>query len=251
MNRLQSELHRLYGASSPDQIRAMTMELSYPADWVVLSKVWRGVQADLQLPAPAIAVSGTDGLQLWFSLQDPVGAPRAAAFLAQLRARYLAGIAPARLRLNPSATEPFCAVPPVPQHQASTGHWSAFVAPDLAPVFADTPWLDIQPGDDGQADLLARLESIRPAALDAAMQSLAPVVPDSESSGLSGAPLPGTGADLRLREPAGDAPAVDPTRFLQQVLNDETLPLALRIEAAKALLRAGHQIHPAAPGGRD
>lgn len=236
MNRLQSELHRLYGSASPDQIRVMAMELSHPADWDVLSKVWRGVQADLQLPAPAIAVSGTDGLQLWFSLQEPLSAPRAAEFLAQLRARYLAGIAPARLRLNPSATEPSCHVPRVPEQQPSTGNWSAFVAPDLAPVFADTPWLDIQPGDEGQADLLTRLESIKPAALDAAMQSLAPVAPDSASSGTS---LPSRGADLQRREPASDGSVVDPRRFLQQVLNDETVPLALRIEAAKALLQDG------------
>ena len=52
----------------------MVLELTGPADWDVLSAVWRGVQADLELPAPAIAVSGTDGLQLWFSLEAPVPA---------------------------------------------------------------------------------------------------------------------------------------------------------------------------------
>ena len=30
------------------------------------------VQADLALPAPAIAVTGSDGVQLWFSLVQPV-----------------------------------------------------------------------------------------------------------------------------------------------------------------------------------
>ena len=28
----------------------------------------------------------------------------------------------------------------IPAHQEQTGSWSAFVAQDLAPVFADTPW---------------------------------------------------------------------------------------------------------------
>ena len=43
----------------------------------------------------------------------------------------------------------------VPQLQAETGRWSAFVAPDLAAVFGDEPVLDIPPGDEAQAELLA------------------------------------------------------------------------------------------------
>lgn len=223
MNRLQSELHRLYPPSpaEPDGgVRAAIMELAAPADWSELSKVWRGVQADLQLPAPAIAVSGSDGMQLWFSLQAPVSASRAADFLARLRARYLAGMASGRVRLLPSGE--LFTVPAIPAEQGSTGNWSAFVAPDLAPVFEETPWLDIPPGVDGQADLLARLESIKPAAFEAAMQRLSPV-------GLPPRPQAG--------EAVTGTPDVDPRQFLQRVLNDTTVDLALRIEAAKALLR--------------
>ncbi|RYG88656.1 MAG: hypothetical protein EON59_03725, partial [Alphaproteobacteria bacterium] len=128
MSRLQAELQRLYG-DADGGVRAMVLELARPADWEVLSRVWRGVQADLQLPAPAIAVSGTDGLQLWFSLQEPVSADRAGAFLAQLRARYLAGTAPARLRAMPSAGAAPWQAPAVPALQAGTENWSAFVAP--------------------------------------------------------------------------------------------------------------------------
>ncbi len=225
MNRLQSELHRLYLLPSSEeggrltddagQVRALVMELTGPADWEPLSGVWRGVQLDFELPAPAIAVSGTDGLQLWFSLQQPVSASRAADFLAGLKARYLAGLAPAaRLRLSPPAR-----AAAVPAEQPSTGNWSAFIASDLAPVFADTPWLDIPPGVEGQADLLVRLQSIKPEAFDAALRRLqamgsaaAPVVPPSDKD-------------------------VDPRRFLQQVLNDETAALALRVAAAQALLK--------------
>jgi hypothetical protein len=217
MNRLESELQRLYPPPSAGQVRALVLELARPADWEALARVWRGVQLDLQLPAPAIAVSGTDGLQLWFSLQQATPAPQAAAFLAQLRARYLADVAPTRLRAMPSAAEPAWQAAPVPAPQAGTENWSAFVAPDLAPVFADTPWLDIPPGVDGQADLLARLESIKPAALEAAMQRLQPAVADTAA-------------------PADAAQDIDPRRFLQRVLNDETVALTLRIEAAKALL---------------
>jgi hypothetical protein len=246
MNRLQSELHRLYLLAPPDagggpgssplvdasgSVRALVMELARPADWGVLSAVWRGVQVDLQLPAPGIAVSGTDGLQLWFSLAEPVSAAHGAAFLSRLQARYLADVAPSRVRLMPSAAGPSHGAPLVPAQQAATGNWSAFVAPDLAPVFADTPWLDIPPGVEGQADLLARLQGIKPAVFDAAMLALQPAA----STAASPAVQPSSaGPDLRQVGP--DAADVDPRRFLQQVLNDETVPLALRIEAAKALL---------------
>jgi hypothetical protein len=149
-----------------------------------------------------------------------VAAHRAAAFLAQLRSRYLAGVAPGRLRLLPSPTDPIAHAARVPAEQDASGNWSAFVAPDLAPVFADTPWLDIPPGIEGQADLLARLESIKPEAFEAALQ-----------------PLPTGAAEAAPLAPQPADPAIDAKRFLQQVMNDGTVALALRIEAAKALLR--------------
>jgi len=218
MSRLTSELHRLYHTDSPDHPRALRLEVAAPADWTALGAVWRGVQADLGLPAPAIAVSGTDGLQLWFSLAQPVAPAQARQFLAGLRARYLPELPASRLRLQAERL-----VPAVPAQDAASGNWSAFVAPDLAPVFVDTPWLDIEPGAEGQADLLARLSSITPAAFNAALQALRPA---AEAS-----PPPQPAAAAR-------AGHVDPRQFLQQVLDDEAAPLALRVEAAKALLRA-------------
>lgn len=223
-HRLPSELQRLYLPPAGDTaggVRALLLELARPADWDALGPLWRGVQAELQLPAPGIAVSGTDGLQLWFSLQQPVDTARAVRFLAGLQRRWLAGIAPERLRLLPQAGDESWQPPPIPAQDAATGNWSAFVAPDLAPVFADTPWLDIPPGAEGQADLLARLQPIEPAAFEATLQRLP--ADAATAPALAAAPQPAT-AD------------VDPRRFLQQVLNDERVTLALRIEAAKALL---------------
>ncbi|MBL0726562.1 hypothetical protein [Piscinibacter sp. HJYY11] len=234
MNRLQAEWLRLYlpaGVRDPDagtalsdgqgQLRALVIEVSKPAEWDALAAVWRGVQDELGLPPPGIAVSGTDGLQLWFSLAETVSATRGAAFLAGLRRRYLAGVAGPRVRLCPDEAAPQCRAALVPSQQPETGNWSAFVAPGLAPVFADTPWLDVPPGIDGQADLLARLECIKPEDFDKALRGLREAAPSPA------APTP------QPARPAGD---VDPRRFLQQVLNDEGAPLALRVEAAKALL---------------
>lgn len=265
MNRLQTELHRLYlarpaahrdaEAASTDlfdaegRTRALVLELARPADWTQLAKVWRGVQADLEFPAPAVAVSGTDGLQIWFSLAEPVPVRDAHAFLESLRLRYLPGLPPARVRLMPSegsaASTPAAHAPMVPAAQADDGRWSAFVAPDLAALFIDTPWLDIPPSSDGQADLLCRLESIGRNGFDAARTQLAPTEP---------APSPAAGAAERSASGAGLAPAaccaiqdedaraagsLEPREFLLRVMRDESVQLALRIEAAKALL-----LHP-------
>lgn len=242
MTRLTSELHRLYlphtavgqAADNPapslidahGQVRAMVLELARPADWGALSAVWQGVQADLALPAPAIAVSGTDGFQLWFSLAQPVPAAQARTFLDGLRARYLQGIRPERLRLLPQVDGASVVhAPLIPAPQADPDQWSAFVAPDLAPVFADTPWLDIPPGLDGQADVLASLRSIQSADFQRVLAELEPAAAQATGEATVSTPAPsfsGSGSD--------------PRRFLLAVMNDETVALALRIEAAKALL---------------
>lgn len=223
MNRLQSELHRLYvtpavadTSADEGQVRAAVLALARPADWAALSAVWRGVQADLALPAPAIAVNGVDGYQLWFSTVEPMLASQAQGFLKALCARYLGDIAGKRLSLTTADD----AMPPRP---TQSGQWSAFVAADLAPVFADEPWLDIPPNPEGQADVLCRLESIKTEDLQTALTRLG-IGPPQISSQPASSTLPTDGTDL------------DPERFLRQVLNDETVALGLRIEAAKALL---------------
>ncbi|MDB5752763.1 MAG: hypothetical protein JWP65_3184 [Ramlibacter sp.] len=216
MNRLDTELHRLYPApAAPGQVRAMVLELARPASWEALSRVWQGVQAELELPAPAIAVSGVDGYQLWFSLAHAVPAAEAANFLEQLRRRYLADIAPERLALHPfqgAAVTP----PPV---EARPGNWSAFLAQDLAALFVEEPWLDLPPGLDQQAELLSRLTSIKPAELGRAL-----------------ARLLATPEAAQAPQAAAGGAATTPKAFLLEVMNDRAAPLALRIEAAKALL---------------
>ena len=47
----------------------------------------------------------------------------------------------------------------IPAEPDRPEHWSAFVAPDLAHIFNDTPWLDLPPNLEGQAELLARLKA--------------------------------------------------------------------------------------------
>lgn len=220
MNRLQTELHRLYDPLADEgplrlqdeqgRVRALVLEVTGPPDGAALQRLWQGVQAELDWPAPAPAVQGRDALQLWFSLAQPTDAALVQALGQALQRRWLADLPPRRVRCWPHQG---AHTAPVPQQQADSGHWSAFVAPDLLPLFADTPWLDLPPGDEGQAQLLAPLRCIPPDRVAAAL----PVHAEPPAT---------------LAVAAG----TDPRQFLQSVMNDADAPLALRIEAAKALL---------------
>ena len=228
MNPLQTELQRLYLAPE-GLVRALVLELARPADWGLLSPVWRGLQTDLALPAPAVMVSGVDGYQLWLSLAEPVPLAEAAAFLEALRRHYLAEVAPQRIRLTPALAAPASQPAlPVPSQQLATGYWSAFVAPDLAPIFADEPWLDQPPSPEAQASVLAGLQSIKAAAFAAALARLRPVAPTKRPSEPP--------SHVTSCAPVATRERLLPKAFLLAVVQDPAVALDLRIEAAKALL---------------
>ncbi len=240
MSRLRGETERLFGGPAPDtgpesagsgvKVRALVLQLARPADWTALATVWNGVQQDLSLPAPAIAVNGVDGFQLWFSLAEPTPPAQAVAFLDGLCRRYLGDVPSERLDLAPGPTAPAWRPRPVPALQDDGRLWSAFVAPDLAPLFCDEPWLDTAPPDLGQSDLLARLQSITPADFQRALDKLSP----GPEAGFE--PPNAEGKDPPPTSLAPEVGSRDPMRFLQDVMNNPAVPLALRIEAAKALL---------------
>jgi hypothetical protein len=236
-SRLAREFRRLYGqapapapapaADTAGGVRALVLEVARPAEWQPLGALWKGVQADLGLPAPAIAANGHDGLQLWFSLAEPLAAAQAHAFLEGLRLRYLADLPQHRVALMTAPVPPqvparVSAAPP------ADDRWSAFVAADLAPIFEETPWLDLAPSEEGQADLLSRLGSIQAAPLAAAWARLQPK-PIEKWPALAQAP--------------GSTAHPQAGQFLLTVMNDDTAPLALRVEAAKALLPFGPPAH--------
>ena len=236
MSTLQAELARLYGQESKAQadangpVRALVLELARPADWTALSAVWRGVQADLDLPAPAIAVNGTDGYQLWFSLTDPITVADARALLEALRKRYLDAVPLARIGLFPAVddgakTIRHAATVPAPQPQ--TGHWSAFLAPDLASIFVDEPWLEREPSQEAQAGVLAGLKSIKPAEFHRVLQQLRP------AGAATAAPV---ASDTMATAASTQTGNLQPRQFLRDVMNNPAVELHLRIAAAKALL---------------
>jgi len=262
MNKLQTELSRLYlthdvSSESQDstetafslinakgQVRAMVIEVAQQASLDGVASLWQGVQADLGLPAPTIAVSGIDGCQVWFSLVEPVPIAVAHDFLESLRLRYLSDIAPRHIRLKPvsdaSAETAEQHARMVPALQAATGHWSAFVAPGLISMFADEPWLDMPPNPDAQASLLSSFESIKSADFRQAQDRLqSPISPVLQASpDIERVPLDTTGHENAQPDtrPVSEQEALSPKRFLLSVMNDPAIALHLRIEAAKALL---------------
>jgi hypothetical protein len=235
MNPLETEYHRLYlvddaTADAPSlltvdgRVRAMVMELARPADWSVVSTVWQRVQSDLDLPPPAIAVTGNDGYQLWFSLAEPVTAAEASFFLESLRQRFLRDVVLERINMLPSETRHAQLVPAL---QQSTGLWSAFVAPDLAAIFADSPGLDVSPRVEAQARVLAPLESIKASVFESIFDQVISDVERISSTNQSHTPVV---------PPSSKHCDSDAKRFLTEVMNDQSVEMHLRIEAAKAIL---------------
>lgn len=247
MDKLIAELQRLYGLApqagpglaaclaggpgldldlvGPDGgARALLVDFARAADWEDVARLCRGLQEDFELPAPALSVSAGAGFRVWLSLAEAVPAPRAAAFLDALRRRYLPELPAARVRLLPGGG-PADRVGLAPALDAASGKWSAFIDPGLGSMFIDEPGLDMAPGPDKQADLLAGLASIRADDFERALAALL--------AGEAATPAPGVTAGGRLGLGGGFA---DPKSFLLAVMNDPSAGAGDRIRAARALL---------------
>lgn len=252
MKNLTTELNRLYFVSDAQQpgeatmrsrdgsVKAMVLELSGPADWRVLSAVWHGVQQDLDLPAPAIAVSGSNGLQLWFSIDESAPVIHAIGFLKMLVLKYLGGVARNRINCFPAEGEmPGTVVhaSQVPEQQGLSGNWSAFIHPDLASIFGSEPWLDVQPNPEAQAEILRRLRSMKFSQfqkLTGQRIDLDRGLPDQDHEA-----NPEDEMKSYCDQDAGNSwnlGQLKPKGFLENVMRDPKVPLLIRVEAAKALL---------------
>lgn len=245
MSRLTAEHQRLFAASPGGplpaardaRVRTLVLALHSAADWAALAPLWRGVQADFDWPEPAIAVNGRDAFELWFSLAEPLPRAEAAELLRGLQRRYLGDVRADRVRLWPSADDTAAEPPACPPFAAGPERWAAFVTSDLPAVFGDDPALDFEPGADAQADLLARLRPITATPLRRARAALAPADPPAPPATPASAARPdGVTATLAATS-ATTGRHDDPRAFLLSVMNDERVPLALRIDAAKGLLQ--------------
>ena len=238
---LLNQWTRLLG-TSPDGSSADARVVAWKvgarhSQWVSL--VWAALQADAGLPAPAIAVDGEAGWCLLVALPAGRSADEARSVLRHL---ITAALRQADVAVSSTDADAWTFVcwpadlapdqatwPPVPR-QTGPDRWSAFVARDLAPVFEGSPWLDLSPSPEGQADLLTRLAHIEPADFEAVARPMDPPLmpaepaepaPSASPVGASGTPHPATD---------------DPRAFLLRVMNDPQVSMALRIQAASALL---------------
>ena len=184
--------------------------------WSDVAGIWQGVQALWGWPAPAIAVDGVGAYQLWFALAHPVPSEQARACAAQALQRWCP-----QLPLEGMGVYPGDAPPALPGREAAPDQWSAFVAPDLAALFMDSPWLDGPPSPEAQADLLLRFEPTPAAAWEAAAVPMPPAVP-----GAVGEAVPAMAQNTYT----------DPRGFLIDVMNNPAVDWRSRIEAAKILL---------------
>lgn len=148
--------------------------------WTLLCSVANALQGELDLPAPAVSISGADGFHLWLSLQTPTPVAQLRRFLERLHRAYFPDMA-----LDEDAVLAHVALPPC--LNPGTGKWAAFINPGLGASFADESGLEMAPPLAGQVALLAGLQSITAAQLAHAMQVLEP-------RDAAGAPLPAPAA---------------------------------------------------------
>lgn len=169
MDKLTSELRRLYlfsdqpydrQAPAIDLVnddgntRTLVIDFHQAADdehWQRLCAVANALQSELDLPAPAVSVSGGDSYRLWLSLAKPIPATEASQFLALLHKAYFEDeaiqLGRARVALPPGLNQ-------------ATGLWSAFVNPSMGGALAEDLGLEMAPPDAAQAAFLEKLESI-------------------------------------------------------------------------------------------
>lgn len=222
MDKLSAALHRLHllpGDSATTARRTLGLAFGRAADWQVIATVWRAVQEELALPPPAVSIDG-EGYRLWFSFAEALPPETAARFLSGLNTAYLTDVTAFCQPFDADNTNlPPCELP-------GDERWAAFIDPSLGTMFMVDPWLDIPPNRDQQAELLAGCRPIPAADLRRALDRLSsPAEPDT--------PPPQAAPDAGHSLPG---PFADPCSFLLAVMNDPHTNLALRIEAAKALL---------------
>lgn len=211
-------------------VRAMVLSVERVSDWDAVASVFHGVQNDLDLPAPAISISGNKGFGIWFSLADSLPLDEANLFLMALCQEYLADIAGAKLELLPA--EGATLIDLVPAFQPVTAKWSAFIDPSMGSMFIDEPGLDMAPNMDRQAEMLVGLRSIKRAGFQQALSRLQSL--RTEKLQQIDMAAPDTACAFSASGPRDSHH--DPRNFLLAVMNDTSVSIEHRLDAAKALL---------------
>lgn len=158
--------------------------------WRALCALANGVRDTLELPAPAVSISG-QGFQLWLSLAEPAPAALIAEFAALLQQAYL----PDEKEQGNGVLVTVAELPPA---RLAGGKWAAFIHPGMGASFADEPALDMAPPVGAQLGFLEGLRSISAEEFSGALAALR--APGTEAPTLV-VPAPATAVadDLLLR----------------------------------------------------
>jgi hypothetical protein len=170
--------------------------------WEALCAIANALQNQLDLPAPAVSISGLDGYALWLSLATPVPAAQARRFAALLRAAH------APDSNAPASDDGVEALPPC--LQASTGKWAAFIHPGMGSSFAEEPGLDMAPPVAAQTAFLEALASMTAAQFVQALHAL------EQSHGVATPPVPAPPAATPQGLLLKDATLDDIVKFLHE-----------------------------------
>lgn len=171
-----SRLYRLAGDSDSQPLelvsatgltRAMVLEFrrkagqAVPRHWDHLCRMANYLQEQLELPAPAVSISGKNSYQLWLSLSQAVPVKQAETFLLQLCASYFPDLPADELDWLPQhADQHLQSRVECPPRVQSNGLWSAFIHPGMGAAFEEEAGLEVEPPAAGQAAFLERLHSI-------------------------------------------------------------------------------------------
>jgi hypothetical protein len=120
--------------------------------WRALCAVANGVREELQLPAPAVSISG-HGFQLWLSLAEAAPAALLAEFAGLLHQSYLSDEKDRGNGLIATVVE-------LPPGRQSSGKWAAFIHPGMGASFTDEPALEMAPPVGAQVGFLEGLKPI-------------------------------------------------------------------------------------------
>ncbi|MYM40003.1 hypothetical protein [Duganella qianjiadongensis] len=176
---LNAEITRLYRLDSESDsqplelvsagglTRSMVLEFrrkpgqAVPHHWDNLCRMASYLQQQLDLPAPAVSISGQNSYQLWLSLSHAVPVEQAENFLLQLCASYFPDVLADELDWLPqhggqhARTSVEC-----PPRLQNNGLWSAFIHPGMGAAFEDEAGLEVEPPAAGQAAFLESLHCI-------------------------------------------------------------------------------------------
>lgn len=238
-------LSALSGVTGLTATRMLCLTLKRARDWPYLASLLEGVQTELEIPLPAVAVvpeGEGGGFQCWFSLAEPVACAAGVTFLHYLVARFLNALPPERWAGWPqalTAADGLGELPLPPQYDAASGKWSAFIDPGLGGMFADEPGLEFPPSAARQAEVLLAVRSVSvkdwqriclrmqegDVAAERVIAPLSGAVSHPSSATAASVPTLGVGSGF-----------ADPRSFLLAVMNDVTATAALRMQAAEVLL---------------